>query len=292
MTFKNNETALNEQSERATSPPLDGSAIDRRLNSDLSLISLNQGSSHQQSVSNIYPLDGVLSSSSAHIFRTLSVSTTNVGDNHSGSMRTPHGSIIFIDEHLNEQTATYLLGPPVAPMSDESPSAVPPSMSTATSTTTLPRLSSFNLTSSMSRSQLSYIDEEKSSHHDPYALVEPLSDPLTIPSSSLITRNLPSANGQQKSVNYADLSIPVDHPPSEPNEPSDANGSPNDESREDSTDNHQEDEHLASPTLSSDQRSSTILYTDIDFHQTRRRDRIAQFAAKAKLEDQTPPFVL
>ena len=40
------------------------------------------------------------------------------------------------------------------------------------------------------------------------------------------------------------------------------------------------------------ERSSTILYTDIDFHQTQRRDRIAQFAANAKLEDQSPPFVL
>jgi len=40
------------------------------------------------------------------------------------------------------------------------------------------------------------------------------------------------------------------------------------------------------------EHSSTKLYTDIDFHQTQRRDRIVQSAAKAKLEDQTPPFVL
>ena len=144
----------------------------------------------------------------------------------------------------------------------------------------------------MSRSQLSYIDEEKSSHHHPYALVEPLSDPLAIPSSSLITRNLLPANGQQKSVNYADLSIPVDHPPSEPNESLEPNASLNEDGRDEPTDNHPEDEFLASPTLSSNPRPSTILYSDIDFHQTRRRDRIAQLAAKAKLEDQTPPFVL
>lgn len=291
MTFKNNnDTTLNEQSERATSPTLDGSTIDRRLNSDLSLISFNQGSSHQQSISNIYPIDGVHSSTSAHIFRTLSVSATNIGENHSTSMRTPHGSIIFIDDHLNEQTATYLLGPPVSPMSDEP--TVPPTMSTSTSTTTIPRLSSFNLTSSMSRSQLSYIDEEKLSNYDPYALVEPLSDPLTIPSSSLITRNFPSTNSQQKSVNYADLSMPIDQSTCETIETNEQNGLINDEIKEESNENP-DDEQLSSSTMNNNnQRSSTILYTDIDFHQTRRRDRIAQFAAKAKLEDQTPPFVL
>ncbi|CAF4396041.1 unnamed protein product, partial [Rotaria magnacalcarata] len=40
------------------------------------------------------------------------------------------------------------------------------------------------------------------------------------------------------------------------------------------------------------ERSSTIIYTDINFQQTERRDRIAQLAAISENKDKTPPFVL
>lgn len=270
MTFNSNDSNANDQTERAISPPADGSLLDQRLNSDLSVLSISrQQQSSQQQLSNVYPLDSVLSASNAHIFRTLSVSTMNAGDNLSGPLRTPHGSVIFFDEHLNDQTTTYLLGPPPT-SSDESLPA------------TLPRLSSFNLSTSISRSHLSHIDEEKISSQDPYALLEPLPDGNTIStiSSGNLAKTLVPA--PKNSLNYADLQIPTleqtESNETHSNHPSDDQGEGSNET--------QEDEQI------SKQRPSTILYTDIDFLQTQRRDRIAQFAAKAKLDDQTPPFVL
>ena len=273
MTFNSNDTNVNDQSERAISPPTDGSTLEHRLNSDLSVFSISQQQqqqSSQQPLASICPLDGVLSSSSAHIFRTLSVSTMSMGDSLSGPLRTPHGSIIFFDDHLNEQTTTYLLGPP--PTSNEE--ALPPS---------IPRLSSFNLSSSISRSHLSHIDEEKISSQDPYALLEPLSAANSISTLALASVSKALVSPQQKSILYADLQTPTAEP-AESNEYHAAAHS--DDQSQGSNETTQEDEQH------SNQRSSTILYTDIDFHQTRRRDRIAQFAAKAKLDDQTPPFVL
>ncbi|CAF5075184.1 unnamed protein product, partial [Rotaria magnacalcarata] len=79
--------------ERPSSPLSDGSNIDHRLNSDLSLMSV----SHQRQASNIYYNDKILSSSNSRLFRTLSLSTNNIGDNTSGQICTSHSSIIFFD---------------------------------------------------------------------------------------------------------------------------------------------------------------------------------------------------
>ncbi|CAF1475169.1 unnamed protein product, partial [Adineta ricciae] len=92
VTFNKNDLITNEQTERATSPPLDGSTLERRLNSDLSLMSMPQQQQGQQQNSIVHPLDNVLSASSTQIFRNLSVSANNIGDTTSGSIRTPHGS--------------------------------------------------------------------------------------------------------------------------------------------------------------------------------------------------------
>jgi hypothetical protein len=59
-----------------------------------------------------------------------------------------------------------------------------------------------------------------------------------------------------------------------------------------SDDNNDEINDYEEQENENNESSSTKLYTDIDFHQTQRRDRIVQSAAKAKLEHQTPPFVL
>lgn len=284
VTFNNNnnnnpDLQNNEQNDRPTSPPWDGSAIDRRLNSDLSLVSLNQQQT-QPSIPSVYSFDNVLSSSSSHIFRTLSVSATNIGENLSGSIRTPRGSIILLDEHLNDQTTTYLLGPPT-PLSDDSVS------------TGIPRLSSVNLTHSMSRAHLSHIDEEKNLPVDPYALVEPLADSRSTPFVPMIN----PVSRTSESVDYADLlplsSLPViDHV--DPNDHSTVfvqSDNQIDESNEmPSEDQDEQPQPQQQHTIN--QRSSSLLYSDIDYHQTRRRDRMAQIAAKAKQDDQTPPFLL
>jgi hypothetical protein len=226
----------------------------------------------QQQGSTINPFDNVLStsSSSAHIFRTLSVSANNIGDTTSGQIRTPCGSIIIFDDHLNEQT-TYLLGPP-------------PIVNDETISTNLSRLSSFNLTTSISRPQLSHIDEEKTSSTDPYALLESLSQTNSPQSTSLINVNNPLTISE-KSINYVDLMLPshTNNENSDLNEQQQQINNSDDISDEIYNFDEQEREN---------NDLSTKLYTDIDFHQTQRRDRIVQAAAKAKMEDQTPPFVL
>jgi len=224
----------------------DGSTIDRRLNSDVSLMS----QSHQQQPSNIYSLDNILSSSSSsHIFRTLSLSTNNIGDNTSGHIRTSHGSIIFFDENYSDQTTNYLLGPPSTTLIDDT-----------------------NLQKSISRSHLSHIDEEKLSSNDSYALIEP----LNLENSSSISTVLRTVviKPSEKSINYTDLLLPSTTDDEQQQEF---------DSSDDNNNNNIEDKN---------ELSSTIFYTDIDFHQTQRRDRIAKFAAISKIEDQIPPFVL
>jgi hypothetical protein len=284
LTFNNNDpSCTTDPTERTTSPPSDGSTLDQRLNSDLSLLSLTQQQQQTQSISGIYPIDGVLPSSSSHMFRTLSVSTTNVGENLPGPLRTPRESIFFLDEHLSDQTTTYLLGPPAAILDD-------------TSQTVQSRLSSFNLTSSISRAHLSHIDEEKTSFNDPYALVEPGSDPNIIPSTSANKIRQISPVVAQKSVNYADIlvSSPSTMESSEINEqqqfPLSSLIIHAENPTDDTSEQHEDEQQQPQPLVQ--HRLSTIIYTDIDYHQTRRRDRIAQSAAKAKLDDQTPPFVL
>jgi len=267
VTFNNNDLISTDQTERPTSPPSDGSTLDRRLNSDLSLMSIPQ---QQPQGSTIYPFDSVLSSSSAHIFRTLSVSANNIGDTASGQIRTPRGSIIFIDDHFNDQTTTYLLGPP-------------PVINDETLSTNLSRLSSFNLTTSISRPHLSHIDEERiSTTNDPYALLEPLSQQNSPEPISLVTLNNPLPISET-SINYVDLLIPTHNENCELNDQQAIN---NFDDISDETNNSQEQE------CENNDLSSTKLYTDIDFHQTQRRDRIVQSAAKAKLDDKPPPFVL
>jgi hypothetical protein len=242
VTFNNNPSPT-DQPERASSPLSNGSNVNLRLSSDLSLMSV----SHQQQPSNMYALDNILSSSSnSHIFRTLSLSTNNIGDN------TSRGNIIFFDENFTDQTTNYLIGPPPPP----------PSSTDETNQTNLPRLSSLNLTTPISRS---HINQEKIPSNDPYALIEPLSLVVAKPL-------LPS----DKSTNYTDLLIP--------------SNTGDDQQELNSTDD--DIEQYNSLLEEKNERSSTILYTDIDFHQTQRRDRIAQFAAISKSEDQTPPFVL
>jgi hypothetical protein len=219
----------------------------------------------QQQGPNIHPFDSVLSSSSAHIFRTLSVSTNNIGD-------TTSGQIIFIDDHLNDQTTTYLLG-------------APPVVNDETISTNLSRLSSFNLTSPISRPPLSHIDEEKTSH-DPYALVEPISheNPLFSSVSSVsLTTSLPTS---EKSINYADILLPTHLNNNENSELNDQQQMLHSDDVNDEINDFEEQERELNDL------SSTKLYTDIDFHQTQRRDRIVQSAARAKMDDQTPPFVL
>ena len=70
-------------------------------------------------------LDNILSSStSSHIFRTVSVSTNNVCDNLSSRIRNSNASILVYEETFPEQimtttTTTYLLDPPSMNMTDE-----------------------------------------------------------------------------------------------------------------------------------------------------------------------------
>ncbi|CAF0956358.1 unnamed protein product [Adineta steineri] len=269
VTFNKNDIIPNDQTERPTSPILEGSALDRRLNSDLSLMSMPQ-----QQGSTVYPFDSVLSSSNAHIFPTLSVSTNNNGDTTSGSIRTPHGSIIFFEDHLHDQATTYLLGLP-AVRNDE------------TIQTNLSRLSSFNLTSSISRPQLSHIDEQETSSNDPYALVEPLPQKNSTPSTSINTLNTPLPTSEN-SLDYVDLLIPshVNNENPDTNEQQQQQIMNLDDNNDDEINDCEEKER------ENLEQSSTKLYTDIDFHQTQRRDRIVQSANRAKIEDQTPPFVL
>ena len=267
VTF-NKTPLLTDQTNYAASLLSEGSTIDRRLNSDISLMSL----SHQQQPSNIYSFDNFLSSSSSsQIFRSLSLSTNNIGDNTSGHIRNSHGSIIFFDENSSDQkttTTTYLLGPP------------PPSSSTfieETNTNNSTCLSSVNLPKSISRSHLTHIDEEKLSSNDCYALIEPLNLQDTSSQSSLSTVLTKQSLTSEKSLNYTDLLLPINT---------------GDEQQECYSSDDNNINQYKDITEEKSEQSSSIFYTDIDFHQTQRRDRIAQFAAISKLEDQTPPFVL
>lgn len=257
-----NKIPLNiDQSERCSSPLSDGSNIDRRLNSDLSIMS----GSHQIPASNSSAFDKILSSSSSSgIFRTLSLSTNNVGDNTSGQICTSRGSIIFLDETLNDQTTTYLLGaPPLPPTEDP----IQPNLS---------RVSSVNLTGSISRTMLSNINEEKISSNDSYAFVEP-SSMNNSPSSNKKPIQTKSSLSSEQSINYTDVLLP---------------SSTNDDEQQDSNTIDQINDQLNNFFEEKTERSSTIIYTDIDFQQTERRDRIAQLAAISKSKTKTPPFVL
>jgi len=188
------------------------------------------------------PSNILSSSSGSHIFRTLSLSANNIGDNISGHIRTSNGSIIFFDENFPDQTTTYLLGSPSTTFIDET-----------------------NLTKSISRSQLTYNDKDKTSSEDAYALTEPLSIQHSSVSSLPIVSIKPLLSSEE-SIIYTDVFLPSNTECDN----SSSNG-----------DNNDLIEGLA-----------TVFYTDIDFDQIQRRNRIAQFAAISKLKEQIPPFVL
>ncbi|CAF1049680.1 unnamed protein product [Adineta ricciae] len=154
------------------------STIDRRLNSDLSLLSTN----NQQQPSNIYSFDSILStssSSSSHIFRTL-------GENVSAHIPTSTGGIILLDENLHDQTTNYLLGPALPLFINEE--------------TPLSRLSS------ISRSHLSHIIEENITLNDSYTSLEHISSLPTTPHKS-------SLPGEKLTgfINMTSPSNPSDH---------------------------------------------------------------------------------
>lgn len=125
-------------------------------------------------------LDNILSSStsSSHIFRTVSVSTNNVCDNFSGRIRNSNASIIVYEENFPEQTTmtmTYLLDPPMTPMIDEIFSNSIPSLQ-------------------QSNSQID----------DSYAMQEP----FTVQISSFSSPSIHSINPiypTEKSVHYTDI---------------------------------------------------------------------------------------
>ena len=196
--------------------------------------------SHQEQPSTIFSCDNILSSSSSsHIFRTLSLSANNLGDNTSGHFRTSNGSVIFFEENFLNQTTSYLLGPPSITFIEKSIPTKPISPSP--------------------------IEKKKLSSDDSYALVEPLS----AQNSSLSSLPIVSIK-TESSINYTDVQF------------SSNAGDMQEESS--SSDDRIHDKK--------NERSSTIFYTDIDFQQTQRRTRIAQFAAISNSEDQMPPFVL
>ena len=267
VNFNPSELLSSEQLDPTNTSTYDGSTLDQRLNSDISLMST------QQQGSTIHSFDNVLSSSSAHIFRTLSVSASNIVD-------TPTGQIIFLDDHVNDHIATYLLGaPPIVHEESNSNNANRPAPS--------------NLATPISRPHLSHIDEEKAPSQDPYALVEPIPRDHPVPATSSIPPPAPLSSNE-KPIYYADILLPT-HPNS--------NNSHHDQSE--SNDQQQqcqlirsEDGNEENNDMEEQERerkelvASTKLYTDIDFHQTQRRERIVQSGAKAKLEDQAPPFVL
>lgn len=268
VTFKTNDLITSDQTERPTSPQLDNITIDQRLNSDLSLTSNQQILPSQSQGSAIYSFDNNVASSTTHIIRAYSIS--GMGDATSGQIRASHGSILFFDEHLPDQTTTYLLGAPPSNTNDDALS------------TNMSRLSSLNLTTSISRPHLSNIDEERTGSNDPYALIEPMTSQDTpLVSASILLKS--SSSERKSSVNYADLLLPTNE-----------NFEINDQQQ---IDHHFEENHDDN-NINIDEKEcptndlSTSIYTDIDFHQTQRRDRIIQSAAKAKKEDQTPPFVL
>ncbi|CAF3971695.1 unnamed protein product, partial [Rotaria sp. Silwood1] len=177
------------------------------------------------------------------------------------------GDPIF-DDNLTDQTTTYLLGsPPLSlPISDEQ------------SQTDLSRVSSYNLPTSISRTHLTNINEEKLPTNDSYAFVEPLSinnNPLP----NLITILTKPLLTSEKTINYTDLALPSTNIDDEPQQ-------------QDLNTLDQNIDQINNLNEEKTERSSTVIYTDIDFHQIERRDRIAQLATISKSEDKTPPFVL
>lgn len=261
----------NDQMDLATSPVSDSITLDQRLNSDLSLTSIPQ----QPQGSAIFPSDTISSCSNAHIFHTIS--TNNIGDTASCQIRTPRSSIILFDDHINDSITTYLLGPPQT-LNEETNSV---------------NLSSYNLATSISRAQLSNIDEEKLNSNDPYALVEPLKRDESSQSTLVINTSNTRLSDTDTSVNYADLLLPsqitnessdINEQQQQPQQQQCINTNPDDLVNEITIHDEQEYEN--------NERISTKLYADIDFQQTQRYDRIVQSAAKAKIDDQAPPFVL
>lgn len=126
VTFQNNASSNNQLDHIS-----DGYASECRINSDASLMSITRPGPLAPKRS----LDNILSSStSSHIFRTVSVSTNNVCDNLSGRIRNSNASILVYEESIPEQiitTTTYLLDPPLMNITDEClshsiPSSQPP----------------------------------------------------------------------------------------------------------------------------------------------------------------------
>lgn len=99
----------------------DGYISECRINSDASLMSITRPGPLAPKRS----LDNILSSStSSHIFRTVSVSTNNVCDNLSSRIRNSNASILVYEESFPEEittttTTTYLLDAPSMNMTDE-----------------------------------------------------------------------------------------------------------------------------------------------------------------------------
>lgn len=268
VNFNPSELLSTEQLDPTNVSTHDGSTLDQRLNSDISLMST------QQQGSTVHSFDNVLSSSSAHIFRTLSVSASNIVD-------TPTGQIIFLEDHGNDQIATYLLG-------------APPIVHEESNTNNANRPAPLNLATSISRPQLSHIDEERAPSQDPYALVEPIPRDHSAP----VTSSIPAPSqhlSNEKPIYYADILLPTytssnnnHYDQSELNDQQQQYQPMRSEDGNEENNDMEEQERERKELVA----TSTKLYTDIDFHQTQRRERIVQSGAKAKLEDQAPPFVL
>jgi hypothetical protein len=215
--------------------------------------------SRQEQPSNIYSLNNILSSSTnSHIFRTLSHSTNNTCDNISSHIRTSNGNIILFDENFSDQPTNYLLELPSKKFVDDTIET--------------------NLIKSSSRSQLTYNEKDKLRTNDSYALVEPLNNVENSSLSSLSMVSTAPLLSPEKSIHYTDVVLSLNT---------------GDEQQQ-----QQQQEYSSSDENNNDlieeknERSSTLLYTDIDFHQTQRRNRIAQFMTTSKLEEHMPPFVL
>ena len=220
----------------------DGHINECRLNSDVSLMSIAQPKPLVAKRS----LDNILSSStsSSHIFRTISVSTSNVCDNLSGRIRNSNASIIVYEENFPEQmtmTTTYLLDPPSSPMIDEIRSNSIPSS-----------------------------QQSNAQSDDAYAMHEPLTVQISSFSSPSM-HSIEPISPTEKSVHYTDILFTHDTG-DEPEEYSSSSLNPVNEEKSDP--------------------STTFFYANIDYQQTQRRHRLAQYAELSKLNDQLPPFVL
>ncbi|CAF3652612.1 unnamed protein product [Rotaria socialis] len=270
VTFSNNDCMMNDQTDLPTSSLSNSSTLEHRLNSDVSLMSTPQ--QPQASIANT--IDATSACSGAHTFQTLFRSTNNIGETGSFQMRTAHSSVLLFDDHANDPVTTYLLGPPQS-VNEEKTSV---------------HLSSFNLTTSTSRVQLSNIDEEKTLSNDPYALAEPWIRDSSSQSTLVINSNS-QLSQPDKSIYYADILLPsliANERSDNSEQQQQLNNNLDDIVNETDLDKKEEEED----GHENNERISTKLYADIDFHQTQRYDRIVQSAAKAKIDDQTPPFVL